>query len=162
MEKVEQDFFVIFLIKIKIFITNYHVIDEKYIRENNKISLRISNNHINIFISLKNERKIYLSPNNDLAIIEIKYEDHLNQIKFLKLDDDLSSKDPEYYYKTENSIYIIQYPKEAYVSYGILKNIYNNEIKHLCWTEKGSSGSPILSLKTNKVIGVHKAGKRPF
>ena len=28
---------------------------------------------------------------------------------------------------------------------------------HLCCTKEGSSGSPILSLKTKKVIGVHKA-----
>ena len=28
-------------------------------------------------------------------------------------------------------------------------------IKHLCSTEEGSSGSPLLSLKTYKVIGIH-------
>ena len=30
-------------------------------------------------------------------------------------------------------------------------------MKHLCNTEPGSSGGPILSQITNKVIGIHKA-----
>ena len=33
----------------------------------------------------------------------------------------------------------------------------NNEINHKCCTEKGSSGSPILNLSNNKVIGIHKS-----
>jgi hypothetical protein len=63
-----------------------------------------------------------------------------------------------------NSIYILHYPShfeenKASVSYGILKSrcedkTYN--FRHLCLTEKGSSGSPILNLLNNKVIGVHK------
>ena len=151
--------------ELEVFITNYHVIDENYIKNNEKINIGINNNLINMDIPLKNDRKIYLSKDNDLAIIEMKYEDHLGQINFLKLDDNLSKDDefnPKNFYETENSIYIIQYPKEACVSYGILKYLDNNEIKHVCCTESGSSGSPILSLKTNKVIGVHKAGQGHF
>ena len=58
----------------------------------------------------------------------------------------------------------MQYPShfeenKAVVSYGILKSrcekkTYN--LSHLCSTEKGSSGSPILNLLNNKVIGLHK------
>ena len=149
--------------ELEVFITNYHVIDNNYITNNEKINIGINNNLINMDIPLENDRKIYLSKDNDLAIIEMKYKDHLNQINVLKLDDNLlKDDDPKKFYETENSIYIIQYPKEACVSYSILKNIDNNEIKHVCCTESGSSGSPILSLKTNKVIGVHKAGKDHF
>ena len=32
----------------------------------------------------------------------------------------------------------------------------DKEIKHLCNTEEGLSGSPILSLNTFKVIGIHR------
>ena len=61
------------------------------------------------------------------------------------------------------SAYVLQYPEreKASVSYGIiLKNVdkrYDNEyeFKHICSTNKGSSGSPILDLETNKVIGIH-------
>ena len=42
------------------------------------------------------------------------------------------------------------------MSYGKIKEKKNNyEIIHLCSTEIGSSGSPILNLSNNKVIGIH-------
>ena len=50
-------------------------------------------------------------------------------------------------------------PNEVYVSYGILKNIIINEkynFTHYCSTDYGSSGSPIVNLESNKVIGIHK------
>ena len=54
------------------------------------------------------------------------------------------------------SIYILHYPKgKLNVSYGLLKNIIDNKIFHFCNTEEGSSGGPILSLETFKVIGIH-------
>jgi len=57
----------------------------------------------------------------------------------------------------KKSIYILQYPKSerASVSYGIIKDMQNFDIFHLCCKEKGSSGSPILNITTNKVIGIH-------
>ena len=42
------------------------------------------------------------------------------------------------------------------VSYGLLSNISNENISHHCYTKKGSSGSPIISLETFKVIGIHQ------
>ena len=60
----------------------------------------------------------------------------------------------------KETIYILQYPlgDKAFVSYGIIKSIeeineYN--FNHICSTNEGSSGSPILN-KDNKVIGIHK------
>ena len=57
--------------------------------------------------------------------------------------------------------YIIQYPEgeKLGVSYGVLKEIYKNKeynFKHLCCTKEGSSGSPIINLNNNKVIGIHR------
>ena len=63
----------------------------------------------------------------------------------------------EYTFKKKGA-YIIQYPNDypASVSYGVIKDINEtNEIKHFCHTREGSSGSPILNLDNNKVIGVH-------
>ena len=152
--------------ELKVLITNYHVIDEKYIKEKNIIKLGINNDKIIINIPIEKDRKIYLSPanKNDLAIIEIKEKDNLHEINFLKLDDKLLSENPETFYESKNSVYIIQYPNEACVSYGILKRINkdNNEIDHLCCTNEGSSGSPILSLESMKVIGVHRASNKKF
>ena len=95
---------------------------------------------------------------NDLAIIEIKDKDHLNNINFLELDKRLLNEKSEKTYSSENSIYIVHFPNanEASVSYAILENCENNKIIHKCSTEKGSSGSPILNLKIKKVIGVHQ------
>ena len=59
----------------------------------------------------------------------------------------------------KESIYVLQYKEEKLVLYEILKNIMedkNYDFSHLCYTEKGSSGSPIINLKKNKVIGIHK------
>ena len=70
--------------KIKVLITNYHVIDDKYIKDNGKINLEINNGQIYKNILLEDDRKIYLSEINqdDLAIIEIKDKDDLNEINF--------------------------------------------------------------------------------
>ena len=150
--------------ELKVLITNYHVIDEKYIKEKTNISLGINKGQVTINIPFENDRKIYLSPENenDLAIIEIKNKDKLSEINFLKLDDKLLIEDSKSIYETKNTIYTLQYPKDVCVSFGILKQINDNEIIHLCWTDEGSSGSPILSLETMKVIGVHRARKINF
>ena len=60
----------------------------------------------------------------------------------------------------KESIYVLQYPEEKkLVSFGILKDIMvdkNYNFRHLCCTNNGSSGSPIINLRNNKVIGIHK------
>ena len=59
------------------------------------------------------------------------------------------------------TIYIIGYPnsEKLKVSYGVLKNkVLDKEynFNYLCSTEKGLSGSPILNLENNAIIGIHK------
>ena len=49
------------------------------------------------------------------------------------------------------------------VSYGLISEINeNNGINHKCATDNGSSGYPILSLKNNKLIGVHFGSSAKF
>ena len=63
----------------------------------------------------------------------------------------------------KSSIYILHYPNEKYVSYGLINELIEKKtIIHYCNTEDGSSGSPILSLKSNKVIGVHYGGIKNY
>ena len=145
---------------IKVLITNYHVFNEKYIKENDYLTIGINDEKYINAISLNGNRKIYFNEEYDLAMIEITDKDQLNSnIVFLNLDNDLFQQNSESIYSTKNSIYIIQYPQllKAKVSWGIIKEIDSKEIKHLCSTDYGSSGSPILCIKTNKVIGIHKA-----
>jgi len=48
------------------------------------------------------------------------------------------------------------------VSYGIINNINNYDLYHLCSTDNGSSGSPILNINNNKIIGIHREGSINF
>ena len=78
----------------------------------------------------------------------------------MELDFDINGEDFNNKY-INKSIYTLQYPNsdKVYVSYGIIKaiDITNNyDLRHYCSTDKGSSGSPILNIKTNKLIGIHK------
>ncbi len=143
--------------KLPVFITCYHVLNEEYIKQNDAIKLGINDELYEINIKLDNNRKVFLDEKYDLTIIEIKEIDKVNDINFLELDKHLLLENPIQRFKSDNSIYILQYPKgcKASVSYGIIEEFYGFKIQHLCCTESGSSGSPILNLKTNQVIGIH-------
>ena len=53
--------------------------------------------------------------------------------------------------------------EEAKVSKGKgIEKVNDYDIKHFCHTEPGSSGGPILSKMTNKVIGIHKGSKTKY
>ena len=138
--------------------TCYHVLNEKYYDKNNQINLLLNDEEEIKVIDLTRERKTYFNKDYDITIIQLNDDDNI--YNFLELDDRLKDdiiKLNETYKNT--SIYIIQYlnGKKAAVSYGLLTEMDYNEIKHTCCTENGSSGSPILNLENNKVIGIHKA-----
>ena len=60
------------------------------------------------------------------------------------------------YKKNQYVYYIIKSGDNWRVSYGLLKGINSKDIKYYCNTLKGSSDSPIITLKNNKVIVIHK------
>ena len=140
---------------IPVLITNYHVIDDNYMKQNKYLKFYINDkSHI---IDLNSESKIYSSSNNeyDMMIIRLK-EGQVNN--YLDIDENIFEDNSENYYEND-SIYILHYAnaEEAKVSFGKgIKKLDNYDIKHLCHTEPGSSGGPILSRMTNKVIGIHK------
>ena len=138
-------------------ITNYHVIDESYVKSHNTIKISLYDDKINKTIYLDDDRIKYFSDIYDIAIIEIKNKDEINTL-FLELDEEIFEKE-EIYFKNI-SIYNISYPNSelSSVSFGLLKKIDKYTIKHFCSTEEGSSGSPLFNLSNNKVIGLHNAG----
>ena len=142
-------------------LTNYHNIDEKYLNENNEISLLLKDNTEPKFIDLLQKREKYYNKDYDITIIEILKSDKIK--KFLELDENIFKENNKISYEDE-SIYILQHQKgkNASVSYGLLLSIDNFDIKHSCNTDFGSSGSPILNLSNNKVIGIHKEGSSNF
>ena len=109
-------------------------------------------------ILMDESRKRYTYINDkegiDITIIEIKPNKD-NIFDYLEIDDEMLELEYE-----RESIYILHYPKDKkLVSYGLINDIIEDKrINHYCNTEEGSSGSPILSLKNFKVIGVHYGG----
>ena len=143
---------------IPVLMTNYHVINDDLITTRNNLKVYI-NNEFKI-ININSKSKIYSSTSDryDIMIIRIKEdEDEINN--FLEIDQNIFKLNSENLYK-DDSIYILHYPNgdKASVSCGVgLEKINDFDVKHLCHTESGSSGGPILSRLTNKVIGIHKA-----
>ena len=142
-------------------LTNYHVLDDKFIKTNNKIKISINDNAINEEIIINEKDIIYLSIRNEYDLIIIKLNEgqtYMKYIEFLKLDENLFNKNSLSGY---NSIYILHYPnsQNAAVSYGNgikYDPNYRYYIQHKCHTLECSTGGPILNLLTNKVIGIHK------
>ena len=144
---------------MKVIMTNYHVLDYNYFQENNEIKLFMNDNKVVKVIKLGTDRKIYLNKDYDITIIEIKEADHITN--FLDLDENIFKDETEAYFKNIY-IYILHYPygDKASVSYGLSNDLPDFDIELTCWTVYGSSGSPILNLANNKVIGIHKQNSK--
>ena len=146
--------------KNKFLVTNYHVISEKIVDSNMTIIIEKYNKEKYELKLNKNERyiKFYNDP-LDITFIEINdLKDLCSNIKFLSID--LNYQMGYHIYLNVN-IYLLGYPygKSVECSTGKITNIINNnEFKHNCNTDSGSSGSPILLLSNSTVIGIHKAG----
>lgn len=135
---------------IPFLISNYHVI-----KEGTEIEYKIHKEK-NKKINLENKFK-YASPLHDIYILEIKEEE--SNIEYLELDENVLNANNLSY--IGNSTFIIHYPNnydKVAVSYGIIKGRFEDKkysFRHFSHTEKGSSGSPILNLSNNKIIGWH-------
>ena len=149
---------------MKVLITNNHILNANNIADNKEITFTINDKVKSIKMDKK--RKKYTSEALDTTIIEIK--DELNDIiDYLEISDELkniiesndkSFSDEQFnnLYKNE-SLYVLNYMngKDIALSYGLLLKIDNSNICHKCCTDNGSSGSPILTLNNNRLIGVH-------
>ena len=145
---------------LPVLITNNHVLNQNDIKDNSIIEISINNEIKEIKIDY--ERKKYSDKNIDITIIEIRpNKDGI--YNYLELDEQeiyKNEKNLELEYR-KKSIYILHYPKgEVNVSYGLINNIIDKRISHYCRIEEDSSGSPILSLKTFKVIGIHNVSSQ--
>ena len=119
---------------IPVLITTYDLVNDDFMNQNQKLTFYIKNTKYSI--NIDKDSKIYSSIRNkyDMMIIRLKEGE-------------------------VESIYILHHPnaEEAKVSFGKgIEEVNDYDIKHLCHTEPGSSGGPILSRMTNKVIGIHK------
>ena len=137
-------------------ITNNHIIDSKFFKSNEIIKITLNDDEEDKTISINDKRLIYTNEKYDITIIEINpVKDNI--FNYMELDEKIYKEQSQIFYSKE-SAYIIHYANgdKVLVSYGIINHIKDYNISHLCCTEKGSSGSPILNITNNKVIGVHK------
>ena len=141
---------------IPVLMTNFHVIDDTFIRNNKQIVIYISEKKI--ILDINKNKKIYSNHDHDIFIIKISEDDKIKN--FLEIDENIFIENSENSYKNEN-IYILHYPNEgkASISFGYVLYKNDNEINHFCNIERGSSGGPILSLLSNKIIGIYKGTK---
>ena len=148
---------------LKALITNYHVIDKDYIKNNDIIKISLNDDKERRDIKGLDKRKKFFDENYDITIIEIKNSDNI-KVNYLELDDNIFDDNSELYYEKNTTIYILHYPKmnKASVSYGMVKEIKDKDINHTCCTEHGSSGSPIMNLSNHKIIGIHKEASSKF
>ena len=143
---------------IPVLFTCNHVLNQDDISPGNEIKL-LFNDKIEKIITIEETRKTWTNKDYDITMIEIKRTDGFFINDMLEVDDYIyKDVDLAKIYK-DKTVYLIHYPLGLKSSYScnIIKNIDINNIKieHLCATEDGSSGAPILNLKTFKVIGIH-------
>ena len=139
---------------IPVLITTYDLVNDDFMNQNQKLTFYIKNTKYSI--NIDKDSKIYSSIRNkyDMMIIRLKEGEVDN---YLEIDDNIFDNSVDDY--ENESIYILHHPnaEEAKVSFGKwIEEVNDYDIKHLCHTEPGSSGGPILSRMTNKVIGIHK------
>ena len=145
-----------------VFITSNHVINADYLRKEKNIIIQMNDGKKNNIKSINlKDRIIFTSVKYDITIVEIEQKiDHIND--FLELDENIL-KDPICY--VGNTVYLLHYPgfdalDKVAVSFGIIKEInkdHQYNFNHYCSTTYGSSGSPILNLSNNKIIGIHNS-----
>ena len=75
---------------ILVLVTNYHLINDKYIENNFGIKTKI-NNELNI-VKFGNKNFCYLDKEHDLSIIEIRENKNI-KINFLEIDESLYEKE---------------------------------------------------------------------
>jgi hypothetical protein len=150
---------------LRVLFTNNHVLNKDDIKPGKQISFSINNGKQNYKIEIDKERKVYTSKIYDVTIIEMRMEDKINLDSFFEVDNNIY--DPSYNFK-DKPIIILHYPKgdELSLSQGTIKNIGDDEnyfeIYHLCSTDHGSSGCPLINIKDYKVLGIHKGASLKF
>jgi len=138
-------------------ITNYHIISDDFLKNNQKVKISINDGKVFDTIKINENSKIYSSIRNEYDIMIIKLEEEKDIYHYLDLDEHIFDENSEDIYENK-SIYILHYPNgdKIHISFGYgIQKLDEYYIKHLCNTEHCSSGSPILNLETNKVIGIH-------
>jgi hypothetical protein len=108
-------------------------------------------------LPLDNSRISYTHEDYDITIIEIKKCDGLDMKNFLSVDHIID--DPKIKQHNKNlNVYILDHKEKRELSFspGVIKDINKIKLYYNCDTAPGSSGGPIINIKSFGVIGIHK------
>ena len=141
-------------------ITCNHVINEYIIYKIKKFKISFENEKRPYEIKLNGFKIVYTNKENDTTIIEINSNDNLYGHNFLNIDKEIYETKSLKNIKNE-IIYLLHYPinnfnSNCHISKGTIINIDENNIIFSGFSNKGSSGCPILRLYNYKVLGIHK------
>lgn len=146
---------------LKVLMTNNHALNQKDINTGKNIKFSLNNEEIFYEIKIDESRKIYTDEKYDVTIIELSPKDKLDKdkIAFFEIDDQIFEENSINKLKNRQ-IFLLHYPKgnQMECSIGLIKNIDNFTIRHLCDSSGGSSGAPIINSYDYRVIGIHKGG----
>ena len=136
---------------LPVLITCNHILNSEDIVKNNNIEISINNNNDKKKIIIDKNRIIYSNEKLDMTFIEIiPNKDNINN--FLEIDE-YNHKD---YYNYPIYILYYLYGEKMGMSSGFIKKVKdNNDIIYDAATSSVSGGAPIISIKNNKVIGIH-------
>ena len=140
---------------INCLITNYHVIEN----QKTNIKLQIGDNKKVFNIGEKRYTK-YIKKPIDITLIEILNEDEfIKDVNFLSYDLNYIKYGYNYYLGKE--IFILQHPfgEDMYSAIGKIMSIKDYEFEHNAGTCPGSSGSAVIQVENNCVIGIHRGVK---
>ena len=134
---------------IPVMITNNQIINEAYLANNNNVKISINNKYQLIHFGYIK----YFNKKYDISIIEI-VENKESKINYLELDD-IIYENEDYIFDNKESLYCINYSKDKNitVTFGIMNNINNKEIKYLNYANQVNDISLIFNLSSNKIIG---------
>ena len=143
-----------------VLITNNNVINDNMLARKKDIIIKsfCSSSIKEKKLNLSN-RTAYNNKKLGISIIEIVNKDGFKNINMFELDEDMLSGKTDKF--IDKSIYMIHSNQETlYVSYGKVNDNRKNQshnFLHTCYAFNGSSGSPILNLENNKIIGIHSS-----
>jgi len=139
---------------VYVLITNNHVLENKDIELGKKIKFTKEKETKIYEIVIDSERVVYSDEKSDTTFIEIKDHDKIEYNSFLDIDETINIDDKNKF--KNKDVYIIgnidQYSSGKITD--ILEDNYT--IIHLCATNPGMSGSPVINLSNYRVIGIYR------
>ena len=162
---------------LPVLITNYHVLTSGDVIIGKEIKFCLGDSNSMKSIKISNTRKVYTNEKPyDVTIIEMKKIDGIEFNHFMDLDEQLFENENDISNTesregknimdkiySQKTVYLIHYPfgKNVKYSLGVIKAISEDgfNIRHLCNSQTGSSGGPLINLINFKIMGIHKGYK---